>query len=154
MRTSRRVESVPTPDKSDMREGIARACLRAVEDRSLSFAQVADALRADGFDGLLVDHRRWMVKFYHVEGQVVTLGLSGPQTAVAPAFDSDALRALVTTSSYTGGVDVSSRYRSKLLSLGCGGFLLSASRRSVTYMGLDGSTFIQPVVAFDGVGRR
>ncbi len=146
MRTCRRVESGATPDKSDMREGIARACLRAVEDRSLSFAQVVDALRADGFDGLLVDHRRWTVKFYHVEGQVVTLGLSGQPASVAPDFDSEALRALVSTSNYTNGIHVPSRYRSRLLSLGCGGFLLSVSRRNVTYMGLDGSTFIEPVM--------
>jgi hypothetical protein len=146
MRTCRRVESGVTPDKSDMREGIARACLRAVEDRSLSFAQVVDALRADGFDSLLVDHRRWTVKFYHIEGQVVTLGLSGRPTAVAPDFDSEALRALVSTPSYADGIHVPSRYRSKLLSLGCGGFLLSVSRRSITYMGLDGSTLIEPVM--------
>jgi hypothetical protein len=152
MRTSRRVENGATPDTSDMRQGIARACLRAVEDRSLSFAQVVDALRADGFDSLLVDHRRWTVKFYHLEGHVITLGLTGPPAAVAPAFDSAALRALVTMPGNTGGVHVPSRYRSKLLSLGCGGFLLSVSRRNVTYMGLDGSTFVEPVVSFDRLG--
>jgi hypothetical protein len=146
MRTCSRVRSGETPDKSDMREGIARACLRAVEDRSLSFAQVVDALSADGFDGLLVDHRRWTVKFYHVEGHVVTIGLSGQPAAVAPAFDSEALPSLVSTPAYAGGIAVPSRYRSKLFSFGCGGFLLSVSRRNVTYMGLDGSTFIEPVM--------
>jgi hypothetical protein len=143
MRSRLRLANDGPYDRPETPEGIAAACLRAVEDRTLSLAQLVAALRADGFDGFLVDYRRWSVTFYLTDGPRLTLSLSGRPGSVAPTLDTTTLQGLLADSDGPMHEYSPTRYRAKLMQAGCAGYLVSVSAKRTIYMGLDGSTHVE-----------
>lgn len=76
------------------RTAIAKACLDAAHDGSMSFPEIIGKLVEAGFEGYAVDYRRNRQVYYLPDGDSVefTTHIAGP---VAAIFDSECVESLV-----------------------------------------------------------
>src|SRR3546814_18106475 len=77
------------------RIAVARTCLDAAQNGSLSFPEIIGKLADAGFEGYAVDYRCNTQTCYLPEGDSITLDLPRSATAVAAVFDSGRVASLV-----------------------------------------------------------
>jgi len=114
---------------------LARATLAGSESGAMTFPQSLRLLMEAGFDGYAVDFRRSTRTYYMPSGEGIELKTEPTPTAVAEAFDAQAVReaireaqALVPGYTYKG-------FCAKVAGAGCAGYLVSLLGRRVLYYG-------------------
>jgi hypothetical protein len=77
------------------RIAVAKTCLNAAHDGSLSFPEIIGKLVRAGFEGYAVDYRRNSQIFYLPDGDSIELDMPQPAEPIAAAFDGEGVEALV-----------------------------------------------------------
>lgn len=122
---------------------IAKACLDAAHDGSLSFPQIVGRLIAAGFEGYIVDYRCNTQTYYLPSGEAVTFDMAPSPGAVEAAFDAAGVERMVRWAqseapdySYVGFSEGAKK-------AGCAGYLVSFPGRRVVYFGRTAETHVE-----------
>lgn len=125
------------------RVAIARACLDAAHDASLSFPEIVGRLAAAGFESYLVDYRAGTQRLYLPDGDSVSLDMPPSAGAVAARFDAETVAAMVRWAQ-SGDADYSyAAFGTRVKSGGCAGYLVSFTGRRALYFGRSGETHVE-----------
>lgn len=125
------------------RIAVAKACLDAAHDGSLSFPEIIGKLIDAGFEGYAVDYRRNSQIYYLPDGDSVELDLPHSTGAVAAAFDSLGVEALVRWAQANDSDYSYSAFCEKVKDAGCAGYLVSFLGRRVLYYGRTAETHVE-----------
>lgn len=127
---------------------VAKACLNAAYDGSLSFPEIVGTLLDAGFEGYTVDYRRHSQTYYLPDGGYVDFNLgdlpghhqTGP---VAAEFDAMAISALIRWAQADDPDYSYPAFCEKAAEAGCAGYLVSFSGRRVVYYGRTAETHVE-----------
>jgi uncharacterized protein YbcV (DUF1398 family) len=125
------------------RIAVAKACLDAAHDGSLSFPEIIGKLIDAGFEGYAVDYRRNSQIYYLPDRDSVELDLPHSTGAVAAAFDSLGVEALVRWAQANDSDYSYSAFCEKVKDAGCAGYLVSFLGRRVLYYGRTAETHVE-----------
>ena len=125
------------------RIAIAKDCVDAAHDGSLSFPQILCKLMNAGFEGYAVDYRRSSQTFYLPDGDSVTLDTAPPQAPVSAGFDADGVAALVRWAQADGPDYSYEAFCTRVKAAGCAGYLVSFPGRRVVYYGRTAETHVE-----------
>jgi uncharacterized protein YbcV (DUF1398 family) len=119
---------------------IAKICLAAAHDGSLSFPEIIGKLVGAGFEGYTVDYRRNSQTYYLPDGDYLELDMPHSAGPVAAAFDSAGVEALVRWAQANGPDYSYVAFCEKVTAAGCAGYLVSFPGRRVVYYGRTAET--------------
>lgn len=125
------------------RIGIARTCLDAAYDGSLSFPDIIVRLMGAGFEGYSVDYRREAQTYYLPDGDSVELAMPQNPGLVSKPFDSAKVEALVRWAQANDREYSYSAFCEKVKAAGCAGYLVSFVGRRVVYYGRTAETHVE-----------
>ncbi|CAN5406043.1 hypothetical protein BH11PSE5_BH11PSE5_27760 [soil metagenome] len=125
------------------RIAIAKACLDAAHDGSLSFPSIIARLVEAGFEGYAVDYRRDSQTYYLPDGDSVKLDMPHSTGPVAAAFDSAGVEALVRWAQANRPDYSYAAFCKKVKTAGCAGYLVSFPGRRVVYYGRTAETHVE-----------
>lgn len=117
------------------RAAVAKACLDAAHDGSLSFPQIVGRLIEAGFEGYAVDYRRHAQIYYLPDGDSVELAMPHSAAPVATEFAGVEVEALVRWAQANGPDYSYPAFCERAKAAGCAGYLVSFSGRRVVYYG-------------------
>ena len=126
------------------RIAVAKACLEAAHDGSLSFPEIIGKLIDAGFEGYAVDYRRNSQIYYLPDGDCVELDLPHSTGAVAATFDSGGMEALLRWAQANDSDYSYAAFCEKVKAAGCAGYLVSLLGRRVLYYGRTAETHVEP----------
>lgn len=125
------------------RISVAKACLQAAEDGSLSFPETVGRLIAAGFEGYTVDYRRNSQTCYLPDGDDVTMDMQPCPGSVAAAFDATEVERLVRWAQANPADYSYLAFCEKAKAAGCAGYLVSFPGRRVVYFGRTAETHVE-----------
>ena len=125
------------------RIAIARTCLEAAHDGSLSFPEIVGKLIAAGFESYTVDYRRNTQTYYLPDGDSVMLDMPPSAGTIEAAFDAAAIEALVRWAQANRPDYSYKHFCEKLKAAGCAGYLVSFLGRRVVYFGRTAETHVE-----------
>ena len=125
------------------RIAIAKACLDAAYDGSLSFPEIVGKLMEAGFEGYAVDYRRSTQVYYLPDGDTVEFVTPHAAGSVAGAFDRGGMEALVRWAQANGPDYSYIDFCEKVKAAGCAGYLVSLLGRRVVYYGRTAETHVE-----------
>jgi hypothetical protein len=117
------------------RIAIAKACLKAAHDGSLSFPEIVGQLVDAGFEGYAVDYRRSEQIYYLPDGDSVQLAIPHSAGSVAMEFARADVQALVRWAQANDPDYSYAAFSEKAKAAGCAGYLVSFPGRRVVYYG-------------------
>ena len=125
------------------RISIARSCLDAAHDGSLSFPAIVGQLIAAGFEAYTVDYRRNSQTCYLADGDSVTMDMHASAGEVAAAFDPEEIERLVRWAQ-TESADYSyAAFCQRAKAAGCAGYFVSFLGKRVVYFGRTAETHVE-----------
>jgi uncharacterized protein YbcV (DUF1398 family) len=122
---------------------VAKTCLEAAHDGSLSFPEIIEKLIDAGFEGYAVDYRRNSQIYYLPDGDSVELDLPHLTGVVAATFDSAGVEALVRWAQANDPDYSYAAFCEKVKIAGCAGYLVSFLGRRVLYYGRTAETHVE-----------
>jgi uncharacterized protein YbcV (DUF1398 family) len=125
------------------RTAIAKSCLNAAHDGSLSFPEIVGKLIAAGFEGYAVDYRRNSQAFYLPDGDSVMVDMQPSARSVASAFDAVEIERLVRWAQANPSDYSYVAFSEKVKAAGCAGYLVSFLGRRVVYFGRTAETHVE-----------
>lgn len=125
------------------RIAIARTCLIAAHDGSLSFPDIIGKLISAGFEGYLVDYRRNSQTNYLPDGDSVTMDMHVSAGTVATTFDAAEVERLVRWAQANPADYSYAAFCEKVKGAGCAGYLVSFLGRRVVYFGRTAETHVE-----------
>ncbi|MGJ4965478.1 DUF1398 domain-containing protein [Bradyrhizobium sp. HKCCYLRH3061] len=125
------------------RISIAKTCLDAAHDGSLSFPEIVGRLMAAGFEGYTVDYRCNTQTCYLPDGDHATLAMQPSAGRVAPAFDAREIAHLVRWAQANPADYNYVAFCEKAKAAGCAGYLVSFAGRRVVYFGRTAETHVE-----------
>jgi uncharacterized protein YbcV (DUF1398 family) len=125
------------------RISIAKTCLHAAHDGSLSFPEIVGQLVAAGFEGYMVDYRRNCQTYYLPDGDGITLDMEPSATVVGAAFDATEIARLVQWAQANPANYSYDAFCDKAKAAGCAGYLVSFPGRRVVYVGRTAETHVE-----------
>ncbi|MCW0199876.1 hypothetical protein [Sphingopyxis sp.] len=125
------------------RIAVAKACLNAAHDGSLSFPEIIGKLVSAGFEGYAVDYRRNVQLYYLPDGDNIELGMPHSIVPVAAPFDSAGVEVLVRWAQANGPDYSYAIFCEKAKAAGCAGYLVSFIGRRVVYYGRTAETHVE-----------
>lgn len=125
------------------RISIAKKCLHAAQDGSLSFPEIMGKLKAAGFEGYAVDYRRNIQTYYLPDGDSVALDMHFSAGIVAAAFDAGDVERLVRWAQANPAEYSYVAFCEKAKAAGCAGYIVSFLGRRVMYFGRTAETHIE-----------
>lgn len=125
------------------RIAIAKACLDAAHDGTLSFPEIVGKLLGSGFEGYTVDYRRNSQIYYLPDGDSIELDMPHSAGSVAAAFNSGDVGALVRWAQADGPDYSYVAFSEKVKDAGCAGYLVSFLGRRVVYYGRTAETHVE-----------
>jgi uncharacterized protein YbcV (DUF1398 family) len=125
------------------RIGIARTCLDAAYDGSLSFPDIIVRLMGAGFEGYSVDYRREAQTYYLPDGDSVELAMPQNPGLVSEVFYTAKVDALVRWAQANDREYSYSAFCEKVKAAGCAGYLVSFVGRRVVYYGRTAETHVE-----------
>lgn len=127
----------------DHRMSVAKACLDAAQDGTMTFPQIVGTLMQEGFEGYAIDFRRAVATYYTPCGDSIEVPAHKINGPIAPSFDAARIEAaikeaqqLVPGYSYPG-------FCRKIASAGCAGYVVSFSGRRALYIGRTAETHVE-----------
>jgi uncharacterized protein YbcV (DUF1398 family) len=128
---------------SDEKIALAAACLHGAESGTMSFPQVVGTLMEAGFESYSIDYRRAVAIYYLPDGESVELPAHKVEQAVAPAFDSPAIRSAIKEAQQLAPGYTYKGFCRKTAAAGCAGYIMSFSGRRVPYFGRTAETHVE-----------
>lgn len=125
------------------RIAVAKTCLAAAHDGSLSFPDIIAQLVEAGFEGYAVDFRRNSQAYYLPDGNSVELSMPHSDGSVAAPFDSAGVEELVRWAQANGADYTYEAFCEKVKAVGCAGYLVSFLGRRVVYYGRTAETHVE-----------
>lgn len=125
------------------RIAIAKDCLNAAHDGSLSFPEIIGKLADAGFEGYMVDYRRNNQTFYLPDGDSVELDMPHSTGSVALTFDIAGVQSLIRWAQANGPDYRYVAFCTSVKAAGCAGYLVSFLGRRVVYFGRTGETHVE-----------
>lgn len=125
------------------RIAIAKACLHAAHDGSLSFPEIIEQLVGAGFEGYSVDYRRNAQIYYLPDGDNVEINMPHPAQEVAAIFDTVGVETLVRWAQNNSPDYTYAAFSEKVMAAGCAGYLVSFLGRRVVYYGRTAETHVE-----------
>ncbi|MDE8651010.1 DUF1398 domain-containing protein [Novosphingobium album (ex Liu et al. 2023)] len=125
------------------RIAIAKACLDAAHDGSLSFPEIIGQLVGAGFEGYTVDYRRNSQTFYLPDGGNVELAMPRSASTVAAVFDIARVESHVRWAQANEADYSYAAFCEKVKVAGCAGYLVSFLGRRVVYFGRTAETHVE-----------
>lgn len=125
------------------RIAVAKACLDAACDGSLSFPEIIHRLIDARFEGYAVDYRRNSQTCYLPDGDCIALDLPHSAGAVAATFDNAGVEALVRWAQAAGPDYSYAAFSEKVKDKGCAGYIVSFLGRRVVYYGRTAETHVE-----------
>lgn len=122
---------------------IAKICLDAAHDGSLSFPEIIGKLIDAGFEGYAVDYRRESQIFYLPDGESIELNMLRATGSIAALFDRAGVETLVRWAQANGPDYSYGTFCEKVKAAGCAGYLVSFLGRRVVYYGRTAETHIE-----------
>ena len=122
---------------------IARKCLDAAHDGSLSFPEIVGTLIGAGFEGYSVDYRCNQQTYYLPDGDHVTLDMLKSDGLVEAEFDANELERLVRWAQANPPEYTYVAFSEKAKAAGCAGYLVSFLGRRVVYFGRTAETHVE-----------
>lgn len=125
------------------RISVARACLAAAHDGSLSFPEIVGKLIGAGFEGYTVDYRRNSQACYLPDGDSVAMDIEPSPAGVAAAFDATEIERLVRWAQANPTDYSYAAFSQKAKAAGCAGYIVSFLGRRVVYFGRTAETHVE-----------
>lgn len=125
------------------RTAVAKACLEAAHDGSMSFPEIIDKLLEAGFECYAVDYRRNVQTYYLPDGDNVEYDMPHSSGSVAAAFDSAEVETLVRWAQANGPDYSYAAFCEKVKAAGCAGYLVSFLGGRVVYYGRTAETHVE-----------
>lgn len=125
------------------RIAIAKTCLAAAHDGSLSFPKIIGALAGAGFEGYAVDYRRGSQTYYLPDGDAIDLDMAPSPGPIGAAFDSGSIEALVRWAQANADDYSYVAFCERVKAAGCAGYLVSFPGRRVVYYGRTAETHVE-----------
>jgi uncharacterized protein YbcV (DUF1398 family) len=125
------------------RIAIAKICLDAAHDGSLSFPEIIDKLVGADFEGYAVDYRRDKQIYYLPDGDNVELDMPHATGMVAAAFNASKVEELVRWAQANGPDYRYIDFCEKVKDAGCAGYLVSFPGGRVVYYGRTAETHVE-----------
>ncbi|BAM87284.1 conserved hypothetical protein [Bradyrhizobium oligotrophicum S58] len=122
---------------------IARTCLDAAHDGSLSFPEIVGRLITAGFEGYTVDYRGNTQTFYLPDGDHAALAMQPSAGSVASAFDAEEVARLVRWAQANPADYSYVAFCERAKAAGCAGYLVSFAGRRVVYFGRTAETHVE-----------
>ncbi len=122
---------------------VAKACLQAAHDGSLSFPEIVGRLIAAGFEGYTVDYRRDSQTYYLPDGDSVAWDMPQSGGSVAAMFDAAAVERLVRWAQANPADYSYIAFSQRVKAAGCAGYLVSFLGRRVVYFGRTAETHVE-----------
>jgi uncharacterized protein YbcV (DUF1398 family) len=122
---------------------VARKCLSAAFEKTMSFHAIVAALIDAGFEGYIVDYRRNTTTYFLPEGDSVVLDNPPSATRVAAAFDQAGLQAQIRWAQANTPDYSFAAFGENVKALGCAGYIVSFSGRRVLYFGRTAETHVE-----------
>ena len=122
---------------------LAKTCINAAHDGTMSFPSIVGALIDAGFDGYVVDYRGDTATYYLPDGDNVVLRNHRSGGPVAAAFDRDGVAARIRWAQ-SGAADYTyAAFSAQVKALGCAGYIVSLPGRRVLYFGRTAETHVE-----------
>lgn len=122
---------------------VARQCLQAAHDGSMSFTAIVARLVSAGFESYAIDFRRRTATWYLPTGEFLDLPDNGDDTPVASSFTADVIiQAIREAQTGLSGYTYSGFCR-KIKQAGCAGYIVSFSGRRAVYFGRTAETHVE-----------
>lgn len=125
------------------RISVARACLAAAHDDSLSFPAIVGKLIGAGFEGYTVDYRCNSQACYLPDGDSVAMDIEPSPAGVAAAFDATEIERLVRWAQANPTDYSYAAFSQKAKAAGCAGYIVSFLGRRVVYFGRTAETHVE-----------
>lgn len=125
------------------RIAIAKTCLNAAHDGSLSFPEIIGTLVNSGFEGYAVDYRRNSQTYYLPSGDCVALDMPPSSGSVAVVFDAAHVEALIRWAQAKGPDYSYAAFCEKVKAAGCAGYLVSFLGCRVVYYGRTAAVHVE-----------
>ncbi len=125
------------------RTAIAKICLQAAHEGSLSFPEIVGKLLAAGFEGYAVDYRRNTQTYYLPDGDSIVLDMRPSAGGVTAEFDANRVERLVRWAQAKPADYSYSAFSEQVKAAGCAGYVVSFLGRRVVYMGRTAETHVE-----------
>jgi uncharacterized protein YbcV (DUF1398 family) len=125
------------------RTTIARDCLNAAYDRTMSFPDIVGTLIASGFEGYVVDYRRNTTTYFLPDDDSIVLDNRPSDSTVAAAFDQAGIAGQVRWAQANPPDYSYATFCRNVMAMGCAGYMVSFSGRRVLYVGRTAETHIE-----------
>ena len=128
---------------TDEQKAVARACLAAAEGDTMIFPEIVGALIAAGVESYAVDLRRATATYYLPDGDSLALPAHRVATAIAPAFDTDRLKAAIREAQQQVPGYTYRGFCETAAAAGCAGYIVSFPGRRALYFGRTAETHVE-----------
>lgn len=125
------------------RIAVAKACLDAAHDGSLSFPEIIGKLLGAGFEGYSVDYRRNTQTYYLPDGDSIAFDMPQSAGSVVAMLDAAGVEALVRWAQRNPPEYNYAAFCERARAMGCAGYLVSFSGRRVVYYGRTAETHVE-----------
>lgn len=122
------------------RIAIAKACLDAAHDGSMSFPQIVGALITAGFEGYWVDFRLNRQTYFLPDGDAIECDMPHSEGAIAATFDPGTVATSVRWAQANSPDYRYVAFCEKVKAAGCAGYIVSFLGRRVVYFGRTAET--------------
>lgn len=125
------------------RIAVAKDCLRAAHDGSLSFPEIVSRLITAGFEGYLVDYRHNGQTYYLPDGDSLACEMPPSPGSIAAVFDAAKVERLVRWAQANAADYSYIAFSQQVKAAGCAGYLVSFPGRRVVYFGRTAETHVE-----------
>lgn len=119
---------------------VAKRCLAAADDGSMTFPQIVGALMNAGFESYTIDFRRGSASYYLADGAYVDLEMQHKAKAVAAVFNVAGLQAAIREAQQLVPGYTYKGFCEKVTKAGCAGYSVSFLGRRALYFGRTAET--------------
>lgn len=122
---------------------IARNCLDAAYDKTMSFPEIVGTLIQSGFEGYVVDYRRDTTTYFLPDGDSIVLENRPSEAKVASQFDQPGVAAAIRWAQGNPPDYSYAAFCKNVKAHGCAGYIVSFLGRRVLYFGRTAEAHIE-----------
>ena len=127
---------------NDSKIAIARACLEASENGTMTVPEIVRTLMQEGFESYAIDFRR-STRHDLSDGDSTQLPMHRVDGQVAPAFDAAKIQAAIKEAQQLVPGYTYKGFCIKAAAAGCAGYIVSFSGRRALYIGRTAETHVE-----------
>lgn len=125
------------------RMAVAKACLDAAEEGTMTFPEIVKTLMEAGFESYVVDFRRARAIYYTQDGESVELGTHRVEGVVAEDLDVPRIQVAIRQAQQLAPGYTYKGFCRTAAAAGCAGYTVSFLGRRAVYMGRTGETHVE-----------